>query len=1413
MIRKLTIILSLVSLTFAGRAQVKTAATYLSSVAKRADHLYRHQYYHEAVELYQQALRKDPENARLKLQIAESFRQLNDPVQAAWWYGRVIHEKEVIEAQHQLFYAQALLSSGQVPEAEAWYARYQQSYTTDERTSRKLRGIDQMPTFYRDSLMYRVRPMRINSSASDFAPAFYQDGLVFVSARETKQAVKQVFRWNETPYLNLLFTPLNEEDKPVPPTLFSKSLGSNYHEGPAIFYDNDTRIIFTHNNARGKRNSQRVSKLGLFTAVRSKNGKNWSSPDPLSLNNPEYSVGHPALTQNGQTLYFISDRPGGFGGTDLYVSHFQNDAWQSPVNLGPSVNTEGNEMFPFLHQDQTLYFASDGHGGLGGLDVYKTELGSERVENVGYPVNSSYDDFGLILNPEGTQGYYASNREGKVENDDLYQVAIAFHYLDIAVSDEYTQQPISEAEVSLIGDGAVESMATSKSDGTVRFRVNPHHTYIVNVDKTNYEGNALIVSPDEMLATEEGQATSVTLAREEGSIDLTFAVTNSYTRQPIPYTVVSVVRTEDSDTTYRMTDEQGMIRMRVGNRSRYMLSGEVDGIGWSCPELSTQLLNTQEENIVPIAIGAKDRTIPLRVMTYDTETNAPVEQVVVRLIEDGEQRAELRTQANGEASFEVDPSRSYLISLEALTHYDDAVIIMSEELLQDTTFRVDVPLSNAEGMISVVANLYDSITGAPVANTVVRLRKEGTHNEITSVSDKQGNVRFKVEREGSYRIRGGGEQSWDYHQPLKIEGNKTRLPQWRIPAKAVSYQPKTSRKQILATQSPSEESTENTKQQLVSSSTEEQPSATSLEKLQTTVKTGNVKQAALQSLIISVVEENTGQPIPEAEVILIGEGAVEAISSGDANGRVNFSIDPTEDYIVDVSRAGYQGNAIILASKILRANAESSEIPIALKRETGTVALTARLYDERTDQAIAYTLVHLVNTTTSDTISRATDQQGKIQVKADKQSSYRLSGNINGKAWSYPAVDVATLNVYGKNQLSIPVEVTAVTTPLRVVALDANTGQPIEWATVRLIEDGTQRALLRTEKSGEALFDVDPHNSYLISIEPLSHYDEVAIVMSEELTSGVEYRIELLLASAQGTINLEAQLYDSLTRQPLANTVVHIRHEHTGEEMTTLSDEQGTIRMKVASGASYQVSGRVKGQTWSYDTRINISDSEAALFDMNIPVYRPLSYEGLLAEVQPGHNLVHTDAPKGSISQEELAEATFIVVGSEQEEKSQQVWAEVGDRIYQLLPEGHWQHQGEKVTVEGGNYVASDKWQAIGNRRITIRNVYFSFDAYSISSKAAQELDKIVALMKRQPSLHIEVDAHADSRGSGTYNHMLSRKRAQAILAYLVRKEIAESRIYLNVYGEERPRQPCHEDCSESIHQLNRRGEFSLQFM
>ncbi|MGB3778994.1 MAG: OmpA family protein, partial [Tunicatimonas sp.] len=217
-----------------------------------------------------------------------------------------------------------------------------------------------------------------------------------------------------------------------------------------------TKVFLTTNNPSFKKErGQDISfnRLQLLYAEKNKEGE-WTPPVALPFNHAEYSVGHPAVSADGTRLYFCSDQPGGFGGTDLYVSHYENGTWSKPTNLGEQVNTDGNEMFPYLHHNQTLYFASTGHPGLGGLDVFKVNASlsdTSAVQNVGYPINTSEDDFGLILRPDGQSGYVSSHRAGQ---DDIYQFSVRKQEetgipLVVQVIDGLTNQPIPDVRLFL----------------------------------------------------------------------------------------------------------------------------------------------------------------------------------------------------------------------------------------------------------------------------------------------------------------------------------------------------------------------------------------------------------------------------------------------------------------------------------------------------------------------------------------------------------------------------------------------------------------------------------------------------------------------------------------------------------------------------------------------------------------------------------------------------------------------------------------------------------------------------------------------------------------------------------------------------------------------------------------------------
>ena len=787
--------LALCSLT--GWAQVKTVATYLGSATKRADHLYENFYYQEAIELYKRALKKNPDDDRIKLQVAEAYRKLNNAEQAEIWYRKAINNQDIIKPEHKLYYAQALLSNKQYWQAEEWYVRYQQDQANGIALD-KIKGIEQMPTFYRDSVMYTINEMSTNSPASDFSPAFYDSGMVFVSARATNQPIKQVFRWNETPYLDLFYASI---DGKKAPRLFNNKINTIYHEGPAVFFNDDTKVIFTRNAQ--KRDQQKVSRLALLYAERSPGSNAWSSPTPLNINDRSYSVGHPAITEDGKTLYFISDMPGGFGGTDIYVSLFENGEWQTPANLGNSVNTPGDEMFLFLHNDQTLYYASNGRGGLGGLDTYRVSIGSAGVgfsENVGYPINTSHDDFGFILNDEGDLGYFSSNRKGETADDDIYQFTIRHQYLDVVVYDERTNQRISNAEVTLIGDGAIKDFTATNEEGAVHFKVNPHESYIVNVDKQEYSGNVAIIGPENMAQSEERHETKMPLTKEEGAIDLAVTLFDSYTEAVLPHTLVNMVNTVTGDTLARVTDAEGKLTLKVGNQAEYKFFGRIGETDWNYGTVKTESLNRDKENAIRIPIGTEAVSLPMQVVVLDAEDKSPVEYVTVRLVENQQQRATLRTSSNGTVRFKVAPKTDYSLSIKSLTHHDKLMEVTPEQLMADTLYLVEVLLDKAEQAVSTLVHLHDADTENPIANTVVRVKREDTGEELVMMTDKEGNIRLKLEEGVSYRVSGEIDgEAWAYKESISVsltdESGRHRV---RIPIQQID-----SNEPVLASNPPS----------------------------------------------------------------------------------------------------------------------------------------------------------------------------------------------------------------------------------------------------------------------------------------------------------------------------------------------------------------------------------------------------------------------------------------------------------------------------------------------------------------------------------------------------------------------------------------------------------------------------------
>lgn len=500
--------------------------------------------YADAVRSYEDFLRTDKktdpvERKEALEKLAYSYRRLQDTRNAERVYGELVENFTDADSRNYLYYAQALASNGKYRESQRMYSKYAESQSEDLRGRKFTVTYMDMNRFYKDSAMYRVEYLPVNSRQADFSPMYFKGGLVFVSARAESGVIKRVFNWNQTPFLDLYFAPdtatlkgtkevyrsssaslsgaspregnsgtLSEatadasEDLPMPTTKaekFSRTLNTKYHEGPASFFKDFSKVVFTRNNynaGKARKSNDGINKLKLFIA--DQKGKDWGNVKELPFNNNDFSCGHPALSPDDSKLYFVSDMPGGYGGTDIYVVEYNGGQWGIPVNLGKEINTEGNEMFPFIDGSGNIYFASDGHEGLGGLDIFYAELKDgiayKGVQNLGAPINSEKDDFGLITDKDRGTGYFSSNRVKGVSDDNIYSFRRTCRPLDILVFDAKTGSPIEGADVRIVKNGSNQDILQTGMDGATKICLEAQTEYDFKAIKEGYATNNVLFS-------------------------------------------------------------------------------------------------------------------------------------------------------------------------------------------------------------------------------------------------------------------------------------------------------------------------------------------------------------------------------------------------------------------------------------------------------------------------------------------------------------------------------------------------------------------------------------------------------------------------------------------------------------------------------------------------------------------------------------------------------------------------------------------------------------------------------------------------------------------------------------------------------------------------------------------------------
>lgn len=392
-----------------------------------ADKKYASYAYIDAIKTYEKVAKKGYKSEEMFQKLGNSYYFNSELEKAAKWYSELFAMNSDQESEYYYRYAQSLKSIGENDKAKEMMEKFQQKAGDDNRAKMFEKNKNYLDKIKENSGRYQVEDAGINSKYSDYGSSFYKNQLVFTSCRDTGSVGKRIHKWTGQSFSNLYYSDLGEEMTPGKIGKLPKIINSKFHEATPIYTKDGNTIYFTRNNfldGKRGRNDNKVTLIKIYKASL-ENGK-WTKVSELPFDSDNYSTSHPALSTDEKTMYFASDMPGTLGESDLFKVQLNEDgSFGTPENLGNTINTEGKETFPFVSDENDLYFASDGHPGLGGLDVFVSKINPDgsfdEVQNLGDGVNSPKDDFGYLIDTKTRRGFFTSNREGGQGYDDIYK--------------------------------------------------------------------------------------------------------------------------------------------------------------------------------------------------------------------------------------------------------------------------------------------------------------------------------------------------------------------------------------------------------------------------------------------------------------------------------------------------------------------------------------------------------------------------------------------------------------------------------------------------------------------------------------------------------------------------------------------------------------------------------------------------------------------------------------------------------------------------------------------------------------------------------------------------------------------------------------------------------------------------------
>lgn len=531
---KAILLILVCSLTFASFGQ--------GGKLKKADNYFNHLSYAYAADIYVDLQGSEYDSPQMQGRLAFCYLKMSDWNKSAETYAGMINSSEATQVDYYN-YSYVLRRLGDYPESDKWMKEYAEMASNDSRAQLYLENPNYKSEIEDIDPFFSLKNLEVNTEFSDFGGYYNQseDRVYFLSSRKERAFVKNEWGWNESRFLDLFSAGIDSNGELVDAQQMNK-VSTKFHEGPLAFSPDGKTVYFTRNNissGKDRRDSDKIQNLKLYISTVDSDGK-FIDEVEFPYNSKAYSIGHPSITKDGKTMYLTSDMPGGFGGADLYKVEIKEDGtFGEMINLGEGINTEGQEMFPFVSDDNKLFFSSDGRLGLGGLDVYVTEIDEEdgsigNIQNLGLPINTKSDDFAFTLSKDMQVGYLSSDRAGGQGGDDIYSLT-SLRPITVGVKIKGNTKDkdgniVPFVDIDLIDeDGNVVKTVQSDEDGNYKVNADYDKNYTLLGSKEDYFDGTVDVST----VTDEPVVIADLILEKDPGLSLYVLVTDAKTGQPI----------------------------------------------------------------------------------------------------------------------------------------------------------------------------------------------------------------------------------------------------------------------------------------------------------------------------------------------------------------------------------------------------------------------------------------------------------------------------------------------------------------------------------------------------------------------------------------------------------------------------------------------------------------------------------------------------------------------------------------------------------------------------------------------------------------------------------------------------------------------------------------------------------------